>query len=77
MTAGSISLSLSREEALVFFEWLSRTDNDEDLDFDHSSEQAVLWLLHAQLESTLTEPFDADYAELVDQARRRVKAERG
>ena len=37
------------------------------------AEEQVLWCLHAQLEKALSEPFRADYGELLEQARARVK----
>ena len=39
-------------------------------------EQTALWALSGRLESTLVEPFDGNYRELLDHARQRL-AERG
>ena len=38
-----------------------------------TAEERVLWSLEAQLEKRLSEPFQANYAELVRAARERVK----
>ncbi len=68
-----ISLQLSREEALVFFEWLSRFNKLEQRGFEDQAEQRVLWNIKAMLESNLAEPFNPRYAELLAQARAKVR----
>ena len=70
-------LELTEDEALVFFEWLSRLDEQEALPCEDPAEEQVLWLLHGQLEKTLVEPFGSNYRELVEQARSRVKSRAG
>lgn len=69
-----MKLELNQDEALVFFEWLSRLDEKDAFPCEDPAEQQVLWSLHGQLEKTMAEPFRADYRELVEQARLRVKA---
>ena len=69
-----MKLELNQDEALVFFEWLSRLDEKDAFPCEDPAEQQVLWSLHGQLEKTMTEPFGANYRELVEQARLRVKA---
>lgn len=49
MPDSEIQLDLSRDEALVFFEWLSRFNKDEDSKFADQAEQRVLWAIEAQL----------------------------
>jgi hypothetical protein len=75
MMAGSdsVSLELSREEALVLFEWLSRFNKLEQRGFEHQAEQRVLWNIEAMLESNLAEPFDPGYGEILAQARAKVR----
>ena len=61
-----MKLGLTQDEALVFFEWLSRVDEQDAFPVEDEAEQLVLWLLHGQLEKALVEPFRSDYRDLVD-----------
>jgi hypothetical protein len=57
-----IALTLTGDEALVLFEWLSRgSDLGEPAPFEDQAEARVLWNVHALLESSLTAPFAPDY----------------
>jgi hypothetical protein len=66
------------DEALVLFEWLSRTD-ELTSDFgdlvEDQAEQRALWNLTCLLERVLIEPFQPEYQELVEQARSRFRDE--
>lgn len=74
MAADEISISLSRDQALVLFEWLARTGAGErPAAFDDRAEQRVLWDLEATLEKHLAEPFRSDYRDLLEAARGRVR----
>ncbi len=77
MTTGSetteVLLRLSPAEALVFFEWLARSDDAGSLPVEDPAEQQVLWRLEGQLEKTLSAPFAPNYRELLDAARREVR----
>lgn len=66
------TLGLTADEALVFFEWLSRYNNGGG-EFEDQAEQRVLWDLEARLEKALVAPLRADYAELLTTARERVR----
>jgi hypothetical protein len=68
-----MKLDLSRDEALVFFEWLARLDEQDAFPIEDSAERLVLWDLHGQLEKLLSEPFQENYRELLVQARERVR----
>jgi hypothetical protein len=68
-----VRLELSRDEALVFFEWLTRLNKVESAEFEDQAEQRVLWDIEAMLESSLEEPLDPAYSELLAQARARVR----
>jgi len=72
MSDDDVTLTLTKAEALVLFEWLARTDGAESLPVEDPSEQQVLWRIEGQLEKVLVEPLRPDYAELVADARRRV-----
>ena len=69
-----MKLELSDDEALVLFDWLSRVDEANAFAAEDAAEEQVLWTLHGQLETALSEQFRPNYRELVTQARARVKA---
>jgi hypothetical protein len=67
-----LSLTISRDEALVLFELLSRVADTNGLELHHNSEFLALSKLSSQLEKSLAEPFMPNYTEVLDQARSRV-----
>jgi hypothetical protein len=73
MTDEKINIELSKDEGLVLFEMLSRFSNNEELRIVDQSEQRVLWNIQAELEKLLTNPFQADYQDLLLKARERVR----
>jgi len=68
-----VTIELTGDEALVLFEWLADLDTAK-LDVGEAEER-VLWRIEAALEKSVVEPFATDYAELVEQARRRILAD--
>ena len=75
---GGVTVSFTKDEALVLFEWLHRRedlglDSLEALGCVDQAEQRVIWDLSAVLESTLAEPLRSDYLELVEAARARLR----
>jgi hypothetical protein len=68
-----IKIKLTQAEALVLFEWLAKLDTTEPPPFADLSEQAVVWRIQGQLESTLKEPFASNYGELLKQAKQEVE----
>ena len=62
------SIELTRAEALVLHDWLSRHKHTDTTPGD-DSEQTALNSLNAALDRTLVEPFQADYNEIVQAAR--------
>ncbi len=71
-TGSSVRLSLTHDQALVLFEWLSREDGKSALPTEHEAEQKVLWEIEGQLERALVDPLRPDYAAAVSAARERV-----
>ena len=69
----TVTLQLTRAEALVLFDWLARTDAAGKVPFEDPAEELALWRLEGQLESILTEPLDANYNEAVAAARKEVR----
>jgi hypothetical protein len=72
-------IKLNPEEALVLFDLLSRWSEEgsaptpEASCFESTAEGVVLLRLLAALESQLVAPFRADYRDLVNEARNRLK----
>lgn len=73
MADEKVHLDLSKEEALVLFEWLSRFNKSDETKFEDQAEQRVLWDIEGMLESTLVEPFAPNYDELLVRARAKVR----
>ena len=64
--------TLSRAEALVLFEFLSRFDEEDELRIDHPAEEQVLANIHGVLQRELVEPLMPEYVELLQLARSAV-----
>ena len=72
-----MAVTLTSDEALVLFELLHRWEDSGEIGTVlMPGEQTALWALSGHLESTLVEPFEGNYRELLDHARQRL-AERG
>ncbi|HMR05110.1 MAG TPA: hypothetical protein PKA88_05020 [Polyangiaceae bacterium] len=57
----SIAVELSTDQALVFFDWLSRFNADAAPAFEDQAEQRVLWDIEAMLEKSLPQLFSNEY----------------
>lgn len=68
-----IVIKLTPDEALVLFEILWRFEKQEKLEIIDSAEKRALWNLQACLEKILLEPFEANYDELLSDAKDRLK----
>ena len=55
-----IDIALTKDEALVLFEFLSRYAETDRLNIEDSAEQQALWNLTCLLEKALTEPFSSN-----------------
>lgn len=74
MDVDKVNIELSKEEVIVFFEFLGRFNENDDLKrFEDQSEQRVLWDIECILEKELSEPFRADYQDIVKKAREAVR----
>ena len=71
-----VKIELSKEEAIVLFEYLARVNENDALDktFEHKAEQRVIWNLEATFEKVLAEPFKSDYKKIVDDAKKAIMA---
>jgi len=71
----NVIITLSRDEALVLFEFFSRfCGGDDDFTMRHTAEYLAFMRVSAQLEKALVEPFRPEYAELLQAARDRLAA---
>ena len=65
--------TLTKDDLVVLFEWLSKSDENEKISFTDLSELVVLHKIHASLEKELKEPFDSDYTDIFSSARNSIK----
>jgi hypothetical protein len=71
-----INIKLTKDEALVLFEFISRFNETEHKElFQDQSEQKMMWLIEGQLQKILVEPFRPDYKEIIDNARNNIRDE--
>lgn len=69
-----LNLTITKDEALVLFEFLARFNETERPDiFEDQSEQKTLWILEGQLKKRLAEPFRPDYKEIINEARNKIR----
>jgi len=68
MRAQRVKIELTRDAALVLYDWLARFNQRADTDFADQAEECVLFDLEAMLEKALVAPLQADYAALVAQS---------
>ena len=82
MAASDVVVTLDRSVALVLFDFLSRTADEEAGEplneaLQHKAELPALWATLAALEDVLTEPMASDYGARVKAARADVIAKLG
>jgi hypothetical protein len=68
-----VVLRLTKEEALVFFEFVARFSQDKKLNIEDQAEERVLWDICCMLESRLVEPLTPEYANLLASAREKIR----
>lgn len=74
MAVDEVPLGLSLDQAIVLFDWLTRTsDAGQPASFVDQAEQRVLWDIEATLESLLTEPLSSGYRTRLEEARGRLR----
>ena len=73
MQTTRVKLELTGDEALVLYEWLTRFNQRDDVEFADQAEKRVLFDLEAMLEKVLVVPLQSDYAETLSQARSNVR----
>ncbi|RST25399.1 hypothetical protein EIZ46_11300 [Chryseobacterium lacus] len=71
-----LNLTISKDEALVLFDFLARFNEVERQEvFEDQAEQKTLWILEGQLEKQLVEPFKPDYENIIKEARNKIRDE--
>lgn len=68
-----MNIEISKDEALVLYDFLYRSNQNNTIVFEDQAEQRVLWNLQTELEKHLLEPSFPNYLELVEEARNRVR----
>ena len=80
--SAGVTIALERSVALVLFDFLSRTTDEEEGEplneaLQHKAELPALWATLSALEDVLTEPLAVDYGARVKAARADVVAKLG
>lgn len=73
MGNNEVNIKLTKDEAIVIFEFLSRFSNKDSLNIEHQAEERALWNLACVFEKELSEPFNKDYDKLLEAARERLR----
>ncbi len=70
----SIELRFTMEEALVFFDWVSKVNSiDQPKIFEDQAENRILWDIESCLERVLSDTFDENYLEILKKARLKLR----
>ena len=70
----SVTLRLSRDEALVLFEFFARFDQDDEFRLRSNAEFVAFMKVAGQLEKALPQPFQSNYQQLLADASGRLSA---
>ena len=73
ITDETATVTMTRAEALVLFEFLSRFDQEDQLEIRDKAEELVLRHVQGAFERVLAEPFAADYKKRLETARETVR----
>jgi hypothetical protein len=75
MRSKRVKIELTSDEALVLYDWLARFNQQAHTDFADQAEERVLFDLEGMLERALVAPLQSDYADILAQARSKVRDE--
>lgn len=70
-----VEIKLTKDEALVLFDFLSRFSNEDTLSIQDQAEERALWNLTCVFEKILAEPFSEEWQSIVKSARNRLRDE--
>ena len=68
-----VVIKLTKDEALVLFDWLARFNETENQAFEDQAEQRALWNLECYFERELAEPINSDWDGIIAAARARLR----
>lgn len=68
-----VDIQLPVAEAVVLYEWITRFNARDYVEFEDQAEQRVLWNLEALLEQRLEAPFRDNYTTLLAESRDMVR----
>ena len=69
----AITVELTEDQALIFFDWLVRFNERDEENFEDKAEERVLWDLESSLEEQLAATLAADYQSRLSAARDAVR----
>jgi len=69
----NVDITLTKDEALVLFDFLSRFSNQEKLSIQDQAEERALWNLTCLFEKSLAEPFSTEWKSIIEGARNRLR----
>ena len=70
-----VEIKLTKDEALVLFNLVSRFSNEDNLSIQDQSEERALWNLTCVLEKSLSEPFSPEWNKIIEAAKSRLRDE--
>jgi hypothetical protein len=70
-----VKITLTADEALVLFEFLSRYSDSNQLNIVDQAEQRAIWNLYCIFEKKSVTPFNIEYAQALSEARARLRDE--
>jgi hypothetical protein len=68
-----VEIKLTKDEALVLFDFVSRFSNDDKLIIQDQAEERALLNLTCVLEKQLAEPFSPDWKKIIEAAKNRLR----
>lgn len=69
-----VLIELTKEEIIVFFEWLSNFNEMENSNcFIDQAEERVLWDIEASIEKVLDETIQNNYEDILKKARKKLR----
>ncbi len=68
-----MQIEISKNEALVLFEFLSRYSETNVLSIEHKAEQQALYNLACAFEKSMADPFSSDYKKTLESARQKLQ----
>ena len=68
-----INIKITKNEALVLFDFLSRLNQNDNIDFfEDKAEKILLWNIESELEKELEDIFDSNYKLILEKARTEI-----